>query len=109
MLLPWLGGVSRNLVCEQSRRIAVHRVGYQFPLAIAVHVAKNNIMGMSRSFAVQDVLGPVVLQRCAKLIPAESPLTVDVLAYDDFFVPVAVDIFKRNAYVEAAATHDTSF
>jgi hypothetical protein len=55
------------------------------------------------------VPGPLIVQRGAKLKPAESPLTVDVLANDDFFVPVAVDIFKRNAYVEVAATDDASF
>ena len=89
--------------------IGVHRVGYQFPLAIAIYIAKNNIMGMPRRLAVQNVLSPVVVQIGAKLVPAKSPLTIDVLADDDFFVPIAVDIFQGDPYIEIAAAHDAPF
>src|SRR5260370_20854863 len=88
--------------------IHVHGVGYHLLLAVAVQVAEHHVMRITRARRVQDVFLPRVIEIGAKLIPAEAPASLQLLADHDFLVPIVVDILKRHAHIEVAAGHDPS-
>ena len=81
--------------------IAIHRVRYQLLLTISIQIAKGDVVRVPGACAVQDVFLPRIVEAGAKLVPAKSPCSVEVLAHNDFFVPIAVDIFKSQTDIEA--------